>query len=161
MKPGSRWSQVVDEVVLHWSRLAKLYAHPSCRGQYCIYIQLQLARLTNIPPAIFKLKGGKMEVPVPLLPWHWGFESKLLNSGKKSYRIWQKCLIEIFSRRFFLCFDLKSRSLGPIWWWRADKRKASLFLVYCRIRSCRGQILKMGDERSFFFQKTWLNTVYL
>ena len=153
MKAGSRWSKVVAEVVLHWSRLAKLYAHPSCRGQYCIYIQLQLARLTNIPPAIFKLKGGKMEVPVPLLPWHWGFESKLLNSGKKSYRIWQKCLIEIFSRRFFLCFDLKSQFLGPICGGRADKRKASLFLVYCRIRSCRGSDLENGWRTVVFFPK--------
>ena len=31
-----------------WSQLAKLYAHPSCRGEYCIFIQLELARIVNI-----------------------------------------------------------------------------------------------------------------
>lgn len=68
-----------------------------------------------------------MEVPVPLLPWHWGFESKLLNSRKKSYRTWRKGLIEIFSRRFFLYFGLKSLSFDPIKGYRFDKRKLLLF----------------------------------
>ena len=68
--------------------LAKLYAHPSCRGEHCIYIQLRLARLSNIPPAKCNLKTPKMEIPVVFLPWLWGFESKALNSVRKWMFVW-------------------------------------------------------------------------
>jgi len=66
-----------------WSQLAKLYVHPSCRGEYCISIQSGLARIVNILTISENEKGAKMEVSAIVIVFLSGICPKVLNSGKK------------------------------------------------------------------------------